>query len=248
MDNQSISRITRIIVVAGANGTGKTSTTIVLADYLQTKGRSVQLLDLDLDTSNTNVGCLSAVLPNSHKINVHTKAGRKALHDHASSGASHVLVDMDAGAASVAMECFDCVYPESKEAGIVFTVIGVITGDPKSVESVLGWASRLQGKASFLIIKNDIFGAGGTFDYFDNTPRVRDYLDAFNPPIIHFDNRSAELEYLTRLHRLSLSQVANNETNVPGLQKMGLVVHAQRHRQAIFSEFDRVQNLLTNTN
>jgi hypothetical protein len=45
-------------------------------------------------------------------------------------------------------------YEDVSATGARFTAVGVVTPDPASVESVLGWANRLQDRAHYLVVQN----------------------------------------------------------------------------------------------
>src|SRR5207244_11128658 len=76
------------------------------------------------------------------KLDIHTPAGLDAFIDHLQDGPPVILADMGAGSGQVTHDWFDTMYPDVARARIVFTVIGVVTADPGSVESVLTWADR----------------------------------------------------------------------------------------------------------
>jgi len=143
----------------------------------------------------------------------------------------------------VTTKWFNTMYPQVAEAGIVFTAIGVITEDSAAVEGLLQWASQLQSRVSYLVVKNSI-SEQTTFDYWDNTYEAREFVKIFNPAIIKMDYRLPELEQATRNHGVTLSQVAKRRTDVQELQKGSLVMRAQGCCREMFSEFDRVKDLL----
>jgi MinD-like ATPase involved in chromosome partitioning or flagellar assembly len=142
-----------ILSMGGKGGVGKTSVMVSLVEWFDTNGIPAQLLDLD--TENKARGSLSHFYSaRAPKINIHTPAGLDAFVDYISEGAPVIIADMGAGAGQVTADWFDSMYPSVAEAGITFTAIGVITDDPASVESILGWAAKLQNRVSYLIIEN----------------------------------------------------------------------------------------------
>jgi len=242
MNNQLITPIARIIISEGSKGgTGKTNVMVSLAEWFEANGIPAQLLDLDIE--NKKRGSLSHFFPDTPKININTPAGLDAFIDYALSGASIILADMGASSGEVTKKWFDSLYPQVAEAGIVFTAIGVITEDSASVEGVLQWGSQLQSRVSYLIVKNSI-SEQTNFDYWENTKEAREFVRTFNPAIIHMGYRLPELEQATRNHGITLGKVANRATVVPELQRGALVFRAQSCRRAMFSEFDRVKDLL----
>jgi len=242
MSNQLITPIARVIISEGSKGgTGKTNLMVSLAEWFEANEIPAQLLDLDIE--NKKRGSLSHFFPDTPKININTPAGLDAFIDYALNGASHIIADMGASSGDVTKKWFDSLYPQVAEAGIVFTAIGVITEDSASVEGVLQWASQLQSKVSYLIVKNSI-NQQTNFDYWDNTREAREFVKTFNPAVIQMDYRLPELEQAMRNHGVTLGQVAAREVDAPELRKGALTMRAQGLRRAIFSEFDRVKDIL----
>ena len=65
-----------------------------------------------------------------------------------------VLADLGAGSGHVAHQWFRATSERCGKCGVAFTAVSVITPDPSSVESVLRWASELQRRVDYLIVKN----------------------------------------------------------------------------------------------
>lgn len=150
---------------------------------------------------------------------------------------------MGAGSGQVTYDWFDAMYPDIADAGIVFTTIGVVTSDPASVESILSWAARLQDRVRYLIVENCITDRTD-FTYWDESEQARRFREVLNPAIIRMDYRLAELENATRNHGVTLGGVASRGTDIPELCKASLVMRAQSYRRRMFSEFDRVKEVL----
>jgi hypothetical protein len=134
-------------------------------------------------------------------------------------------------------------YPQVTEIGIIFTAIGVITDDPASVESVLGWAAKLQRRTSYLIVKNAT-STHAEFNYWHNSREAISFREALNPAVIQMDFRLAELENAMRNHGVTVHAVANRNAEAPELRKASLVMRAQSYRNRLFAEFDSVKELL----
>ncbi len=58
------------------------------------------------------------------------------------------------------------------------------------------------------------------------------------------DYRLPELENASRNHGVTLGEFANRSTRAPELQRASLVMRAQSYRRRMFTEFDRVKELL----
>jgi len=231
-----------ILSMGGKGGVGKTSVMVSLVEWFDINGFPAQLLDLD--TENKARGSLSHFYGvRAPKININSPAGLDAFVDYISEGAPVVIADMGAGAGQITTDWFDSMYPSVAEAGIIFTAIGVITDDPASVESVLGWAARLQNRVSYLIVENSL-STHTDFTYWNNSRESRQFCDAFHPAVIQMDFRLPELENAARNYGVTLGDVANRNTEAPELRKASLVMRAQSYRRLLFSEFDKVKELL----
>jgi MinD-like ATPase involved in chromosome partitioning or flagellar assembly len=231
-----------IFSTGGKGGVGKTSVMVSLVGWFDSNGIPAQLLDLD--TENKARGSLSHFYKDrAPKINIHTPAGLDAFVDYVSEGAPIIIADMGAGSGQVTTDWFDSMYQQVAEAGIVFTAIGVITDDPASVESVLTWASKLQGRVSYIIVKNALTNHA-EFNYWENSREAHKFREIFNPSVIQADFRLAELENASRNHGATLEDIANRRVEAPELRKASLVMRAQSYRHNIFSEFDRVKEYL----
>jgi len=231
-----------ILSMGGKGGVGKTSVMVSLVEWFDNNSIPAQLLDLD--TENKARGSLSHFYSvRAPKINIHTPAGLDAFVDYISEGAPVIIADMGAGAGQITADWFDSMYPSVADAGIIFTAIGVITDDPASVESVLGWATKLQNCVSYLIVENAL-SVHTDFTYWNNSREARQFRDAFQPAVIRMDFRLPELENATRNYGVTLGDVAGRNVEAPELRKASLVMRAQSYRRCLFSEFDKVKELL----
>jgi MinD-like ATPase involved in chromosome partitioning or flagellar assembly len=231
-----------ILSMGGKGGVGKTSVMAALAEWFQMNRIPVKLLDLD--TENKARGSLAhffgGLIP---KLDIHTPAGLDAFIDHLNDGPPVILADMGAGSGQVTHDWFDAMYPDVAGAGIVFTAIGIVTGDPGSVESVLVWADRLQRRVRYLIVENSVT-AKTDFIYWRQSREAQQFQKIFQVPTIQMDYRLPELENATRNYGVTLGDVASETTNVPELKRASLVMRATSYRRRMFAEFDKVKALL----
>ena len=231
-----------ILSMGGKGGVGKTSVISGLAEWFAENEIPVSLLDLD--SENKSRGSLAHFYgAKAPKVNIHTPAGLDAFVDHLADGTPVILADMGAGAGQVTYDWFERMYPDVREAGIGFTVIGVVTDDPASVESVLTWASRLQDRVSYLVVENSITEQAD-FTYWRESEQSRQFQKVFEPAVIHMDYRLPDLENASRNHGVTLGQIADRTTNAPELRKASFVMRAQSYRRRMFAEFERVKGLL----
>jgi MinD-like ATPase involved in chromosome partitioning or flagellar assembly len=231
-----------ILSMGGKGGVGKTSLMVSVAEWFDYNGIMAQLLDLD--TENKARGSLLHYYGDrAPKVDIHTPAGLDAFIDYIFEGAPVIIADMGAGAGQTTVDWFDSMYPSVAEAGIVFTAIGIITSDPASVESVLGWAARLQNRVSYLVVENSIT-QHTDFSYWNNSREARQFREAFHPAVIRMDFRLPELENAARNYGVTLGDIANRKAKEPELRKASLVMRAQSYHRRLFSEFDKVKELL----
>jgi curved DNA-binding protein CbpA len=231
-----------IFSMGGKGGVGKTSVMTGLAEWFDENQIPVALLDLD--TENKACGSLTHFFTGRvPKINIHTPAGLDAFIDHLGGAVPVILADMGAGAGQVTHEWFDTMYPDMAEFGVVFTAIGVVTPDPASVESVLNWSTALQDRVDYVIVENNLI-EHADFTYWRDGELAKEFQRRFHPAVIKLDNRLAELENAARNYGATMGKVARRATGAPELQKASLVMRAQSYRRRMFSEFDKVKELL----
>jgi MinD-like ATPase involved in chromosome partitioning or flagellar assembly len=236
-------RPTRVVFSEGGKGgVGTTALMMSLAEWYDYPEIPVQLLDLD--TENKARGSLAHFYPGrAAKVNIHTPAGLDAFIDCLNEGAPVVLADMGAGASKVTADWFDAMYPSATQEGIKFTAIGVVTEDPASVASILGWANQLQERVAYLIVKNST-SPHPDFQYWEKSAEAEKFAEAFNPAVIRMTYRLPELEGASRNYGVTLGSVADRKTDAPELRKSSLVMRAQSYRRAMFAEFDKVMEVL----
>jgi len=144
---------------------------------------------------------------------------------------------------SVTHAWFDQMHAPMARRRIVFTAVGLITADPASVESVLTWADRLQGRVAYLIVENET-DANATFTYRRDSAQARAFQRAFDPAVIQMAYRLPHLETAMRNHGVTLSAVVQRQTTVPELGLSKAVLRAEGYRQRLFEQFDTVKDLL----
>ena len=231
-----------ILSMGGKGGVGKTGVMVALAEWFTENAIPVKLLDLD--TENKARGSLTHFFGgNVPKVNIHTPAGLDAFVDHLSEGPLVILADMGAGSGQVTHDWFEKMYPDVEEAHIAFTAVGVVTADPASVESVLGWAKRLQHRVRYLIVENSLTDHSD-FRFWRDSKQALQFQEAFKPAVIRMDYRLGDLENAARTYGATLGDIAARRTDGAELQKASLVMRAQSYRRRIFAEFEKVAAVL----
>jgi MinD-like ATPase involved in chromosome partitioning or flagellar assembly len=231
-----------ILSMGGKGGVGKTSVMTGLAEWFDANEIPATLLDLD--TENKARGSLGHFFgERAPKVNIHTPAGLDAFVDHLADGEPVILADMGSGSGRITHDWFDKMYLDVAEAGIAFTGIGIVTDDPASVESVLSWAARLQNRVAYLIVENSL-SEQSEFTYWRTSQQALQFQEIFHPAVIRMDYRLPDLENAMRNHGVTLGEVASRRTNGAELQKASLVMRSQSYRRRMFSEFEKVKDLL----
>ena len=236
---EPISRV--IFTQGGKGGVGKTAFTTMLVDWYAKQGAPFRLLDLD--TENKSRGSLAHFYPQTRKVDIHTAEGLDSFVDVLDDGTAVVIADMGAGAGAVTHRWFDSMYDSVAESGVVFTAIGLVTPDPASVESVLGWGGALQHRVQYLIVKNALSDPAD-FSYWEQTEAAAEFRRTFQPKEISMEYRLPKVENPARQHGLTINRVADRRVDVPELQQTTVVMRAQAYRRNVFAELDRVKELL----
>lgn len=239
--NESIEPRKRVVFTQGGKGgVGKTGFMIHLAEWFV--ANHVPFTLLDLDTENKSRGSLKHYFNGlARKINIHTEAGLDMFIDSLSEGAPVVLADMGSGSGQVALNWFETMYPDLANEGILFTAVGMVTADPASVESVLSWASRLQGRVQYVIVENAT-SQQADFSYWRDSEQSVRFREAFHPAVLAMEYRLSELENASRQHGVTLAQVAQRQTDAPELQKASFVIRAQSYRRRLFQEIEKAKD------
>ena len=93
-------------------------------------------------------------------------------------------------------------YESAAESGIAFTAIGIVTPDPASVASVLDWATFLQDRVDYLIVKNATVKMSN-FGYWETDPGAVEFREVFKPREISMEYRLHDIEFEAREHGLT---------------------------------------------
>ena len=242
LPNRTLNATSRVVFTEGGKGgVGKTAFSSLLVEWYRQTDTPHSLLDLD--TENKARGSLAHYFPEARKTDIHTSEGLDAFVDVLDEGMPIVFADMGAGAGAVAHRWFDSMFSSVNEMGVAFTAIGIVTPDPASVESVLGWAKALQHRVSYLIVKNALSDPAD-FSYWENEAVAVDFRNIFAPKEISMEFRLPKVENPARQHGLTLNRIADRRTDVSELQQTTVVIRAQAYRRHLFAQLDQVKDLL----
>ena len=147
-----------LIFTAGAKGgSGKTTAARFLITYLQEKGTSPLILDLD-DENHT----LSRFFPEAVQIGIHPEFAHDVLIEKAISKEHGIIVaDLKAGTGHEVLKWFvELPFSDLRQRGVEFVCVASITSVPDSVQSFLNWATgRNEVSRRLLLIRLSQLGA-----------------------------------------------------------------------------------------
>ena len=152
-------------------------------------------------------------------------------------GTPMILADMGAGSGHVAADWFESMYDEVAETGFRFTAVSVVTSDPASVESLPGWAIRLQERVEYVLAENATSSPVDS-TYRRSTKQAIRFSEAFSPEILQIEFRLAELANPLGRSGIQLGQVTDRKATVEELKRASLVMRAQSYLRRLFLEFD----------
>ena len=169
---------------------------------------------------------------------------------------SKFLRQMDEGKQPAGLDDFlDCIDREPRiiladmgadgvaELRVRFTALGVITSDPASVASVLGWAGSLQNRVDYMVVENSTTPDADFRYWRDSEPATR-FREVFHPVLISMGYRLPEFENTVRHHGVRLSHVADGTTEVEALQMTRMTIRAQSYRKQLFTAFETAKEVL----
>ena len=150
---------------------------------------------------------------------------------------------MGGGAGYVTHQWFQFMKDDFTQLGIAFTVVGVVTPDPASVESVLTWASNLEDHVQYLIVENSNTSSPD-FTYWHNSKQAQAFRKTFNPTVIAMEFRLPELERIARQYGVTLRAIGSKSANVANQLQIAHVIRAQRYTQRFAAQLDQAQAFL----
>ncbi len=231
-----------VFTEGGKGGVGKTEIAISLASWYQRQGISPRFIDFDAE--NTDKSGLKNFVPDAVRFDIHTPGALDHFFEVCDTGDRVVLADMGAGAGSATYDWFEKMFDDSRDLNIRFTAVGVTTNDPGAVLSVLRWAKHLQQQVDYLIVLNETSETDRTFEYWNDNPLAKKFVDAFKPVVMRSDVRIAEFQSELRNQELSLADVIERRTDSPFFKNTMQIVRARRYQRTLFAGFDSASHFL----
>jgi len=242
-----------IIFTSGAKGgTGKSLAVRFLTTYLRENDHKPVLLDMD-DENRT----LSRFFPEAQRIEIKKSSSNDVLVEKVTTGTKLIIADLKAGTGKDTLKWWLDV-PFDELPNVNFICLASITSSPDSVQSFLNWANELQGKVSYVVIKNQ--KDGNIFPDYEKSNQSGDFREKYMP--IEIVIPRLDDEYMTELERLNLtiSEVleANGATmtvpTAPGkkskpigdiLCRLMVRARLRRFQNDIYRQFDPILKLLS---
>lgn len=201
-----------IFTMGGKGGVGKTGFAVDLADWY--RQRKVPFKGMDFDIENKEASGFQHFEKDAIKFDIHKRDALDNLIDIVDSPDVHVLLcDQAAASGRPTFDWFNKMAEEMAELGVKFTAVGLITGDPGSVVSVLQWADQLQDKVDYLIVKNQMTEPNEPFKFWNESKEAKAFTKELEPSIIELESRNDELEQLVRNEGITLRAVADGKVN-----------------------------------
>jgi hypothetical protein len=227
-----------VATMGGKGGCGKTTWANSYVCWLDANGIPCHLVDADVE--NKTKGSLWHYFPDrAIKLDIHTPDALDPILNKISAGVPVVVLDLGASSGNVVTSWFDELYTELADLAL-FTAVGMVTEDPATVESVLTWASKLQGRVSYLIVKSMIT-KDTKFNYWENSSKAKEFRELFNPPEMQMDYRNPALESVSRNYGAPLNAIVNGHVDFPELKEIKVVTRAKSIQRRIFAEFNKVE-------
>jgi MinD-like ATPase involved in chromosome partitioning or flagellar assembly len=232
-----------VLTQGGKGGTGKTTLMTSLVDWYDEHKYPYTLIDLDTEASKSRGSLVHYFPGRAKKVDINQPDGLDALLNALQDGPPVVLADMGAGAGQAAYAWFDSMFEGARELGVAFTVIGMVTPDPATMDSVLKWADALQKRTAYIICKNSM-NLRSDFSFWETAEPVAKFRKVFQPQEIEMEYHMPSVETPARNHGLTMGRVAARSHGVAELNQFASVVRAQAYRRNMYAQLDRIKSVL----
>jgi len=237
-----------LIFTAGAKGgSGKTTAARFLITYLQDRGHTPLILDLD-DENHT----LSRFFPDAVQIGIQPEFAHDVLIEKAISRDHAIIVaDLKAGTGHEVLKWFlELPFADLKQRGVEFLCVGSITSAPDSVQSFLNWAASLDDHVRYLVFRN-LKDGEQLFDY-DQTRQAGEFRTRFNPAHVTLPKLSPLYQTELEIRRLTISRVlawsdgvsCNDNSIGPILSPLLARARLRTFQNNIYAQLDQAAELI----
>ena len=149
---------------------------------------------------------------------------------------------MGAGAGAATANWFEQAFVDAEELNIAFTA--VVTNDPGAVQSVLKWATHLQGRVNYVVVLNEMRESDGGFEFWEDEEAVTEFCDLFHPVVMRMGSRVPEFQAEIRNQCVTLQDVIEGNVNTDFLRKTKNLARAKRYQRELFTGFDAAAHYL----
>jgi MinD-like ATPase involved in chromosome partitioning or flagellar assembly len=231
-----------VFTQGGKGGVGKTEVALALTSWYRARGIEPTLLDFDVE--NSNKGGFQSFYPKAQKLDLHQEGSLDAFFNAFDSDAPVVLADLAGGASNVAQTWFEDAAGYAMEMNVAFTAVGVTTNDAGSIQSVLKWAGHLQDTVDYLIVLNEMRSPRSKFNYWNDAPKVAEFVDAMNPSVMSMMARIEEFQAELRNHACTLEDIIEEKVDAEFFRYTRNIVRAKIYQRNLFEGFDAAANIL----
>ena len=213
----------------------------MLLDWYATQHLAVAAVDADREHPHS----LAHFFPDTVRADINALGGLDPLIDLFHTGASVTVGDLPSGARAHVARWLNEVYEGivTERPDVRLTAVCMVTPDPASVTSLLGWANTLQSHVDYLIVRNSTTKPA-SFRYWEKDEQAQTFRSLAHPCVMAMEHRTPSPEYEAKNHGLTLCAVAEGKTAVSSLQATVARWRAQSYIRSAFAEFERVKGIL----
>lgn len=231
-----------IFTQGGKGGVGKTTLAVSLVEWFRAQKIPIQILDFDVE--NEEASGLKCFIPEAVKFNIHRDGSLDAIFDILDDKAADVLlIDQAAASGEPTFRWFEDMAEAANVEGIAFTSIGVVTGDPGSVQALLKWADKLQDNVDYLVALNQMHDPDEDFNSWMTDQSAHEFREAFDPAVLTLRSRLPEFEELMRASGTTVGQVAAGKAKGK-LASTRWRLRAKGYQATLYDSFNEISDFL----
>lgn len=236
---------TLVLVCGGRGGVGKTTSLMLIADYLSVKGQKFALIDCDTENAGTPASFSHWFNGKTNKLDLREVADLDTLlRQSAGAGVPYVLADLPANATGDIADWLENVAtPKAIESlGLRIIAVGAVNPSVGSGDSVLQWMDTLGSRATYLVTLNrtqyerKVKPLENTFaSWFSSSKKAKSAYQTVEIPHLHEHTMLA----LTALAKLPSKAIKDRALDpILGFRIQGWIdrVHSQLDASGLFAE------------